>query len=176
MVKLYLMVGLVGSGKSKWAKQKVKKTHQTVIINRDKIRDMIHGGTYRYTREIEDTVKQVANMMLTMYLDLGYNVILDETSLTIKQRNIGIMLARTHNADVEIVWCVEDNHNLEYRMITPRGTGREEWRKIINKQKKLFQIPALDECDILTKISITRENGGLSFTVAERLFQKDPAQ
>jgi len=159
------MVGLVGSGKSKWAEQKVRKTHRTVIINRDKIRDMIHGGTYRYTREIEETVKQVANMMLTIYLELGYNVILDETSLTIRQRSIGIKLARKHNADVEIVWCVEDNHNLEYRMITPRGTGKEEWREIINKHKKLFQMPTLDECDTLTKVAIARENGILSFTV-----------
>ncbi len=52
MPKLYLLVGLVGSGKSKWAEQIVKTTHQTVIINRDKIRDMIHGGDYRYTRKI----------------------------------------------------------------------------------------------------------------------------
>jgi predicted kinase len=163
MSKLFLMVGLVGSGKSTWSERKVGRSNNTVIINRDKIRDMIHGGNYRYTKEIEDTVKKASNWMLSMYLRSGYDVILDETSLTYRQRNSVTNIAKKHNAEVEIVWCDETKNNLEYRMRNPRGIEKSEWQKAIARQRKLYELPSIDECDKLTRVSIIKENDELSF-------------
>ena len=53
MLNLYILIGNIGSGKSTWAREKVKSTPRTIIVNRDALRTMVGGGEYIFDKEME---------------------------------------------------------------------------------------------------------------------------
>lgn len=79
-VTIYLPKGLPASGKSTWAKEFVKENYRTVIISRDSIREMLHGG-YKYVPHLENLITDVLYETATYLLLIEYSIILDATNL-----------------------------------------------------------------------------------------------
>lgn len=75
---LTLTKGLPGSGKSTWAKGQVTAGN-AVRVNRDDLRNMLHGGKYSKKNEQQVTVTQFA--AIDFILKSGQNVIVDDTNL-----------------------------------------------------------------------------------------------
>ena len=85
MQKLTVLIGLPGSGKSTWALEELKRDVNTVRVNRDSLRLMLHGSRkWSGTRE-KSTIAAETSIVLTA-LTNGLNVIVDDTNLT--QSNI----------------------------------------------------------------------------------------
>lgn len=103
MKKLYVLKGLPASGKSTWAKEKAKEEPNTVIVNRDKIREMLKGEykNFPFGTSMEDLVTEIEHFTFQEALSKGYNVIMDATNF---RWNLGkTYIKLTYNAELEIV-------------------------------------------------------------------------
>lgn len=77
-MKLMILSGLPGSGKSTWAKIFVSENKDWVRVNRDDIRNM--RGLYWIPKQ-EDMITDMENQCCIIAFQHGYNVILDATNL-----------------------------------------------------------------------------------------------
>lgn len=106
MAKLIIMRGLPASGKSTRAKEMVAQYKNTVRINKDLLRTMLHFDTYsgineRITQEVE---KSIARELLRD----GKTIIVDDTNLNPKTRESWKQLAKEEKLDEEEEFIVED--------------------------------------------------------------------
>jgi predicted kinase len=79
-----ITMGLPGSGKSTWAKEKCAKDPSFVRVNNDDIREELFGREFNWTPKLEKQVKQVRTDRIKMALKDGKNVIVDNTHLNHK--------------------------------------------------------------------------------------------
>ncbi len=78
MSKLLLPIGMIGSGKSTWARQYIKEHPTTKIVGGDEIRYMLHGGEYVHDEALEPTILDTLFAVTRALLSHNYDVILDE--------------------------------------------------------------------------------------------------
>lgn len=76
-MKLLMLKGLPGSGKSTWAKQFVQENKDYVRINKDTLREMM--GNYKHGRDEAFILKWRDNLIMSA-LRSGRNVIVDDTN------------------------------------------------------------------------------------------------
>lgn len=147
---IFLLVGLLGSGKSTWARKKVQEEPNTIIINRDSLRTMFFGR-YGYTPEVEGLVRTSAVAIMGAAFRFGFDVVIDETNLTRGKRaewfrkifetyhseyGTGI----EENVDFEVVHFLESENNLAYRAVDDlRGLTLEEWGEVLERMKGEFE-------------------------------------
>jgi len=145
MQKIYILTGLIGSGKSTWAKRKVQENDNVIIINRDSIRTMIKDK-YVYHIRYEKCIKVMAEQMVSVAIAYGFDVIIDETNLTKEKRAFWIEASDYFiNVQLVLVYCTESENNLEYRMREPRNQSEEVWASVLEGMKKSFEEPELSE-------------------------------
>lgn len=82
MVKLTVLVGIQGSGKSTWAKYWRECQDNTVVISTDEIRKELFG---EINGEVNNTINEAIKRIKTN-LENGINVIYDATNLNSKKR------------------------------------------------------------------------------------------
>lgn len=101
-MKLIIMQGIPGSGKSYKARQLLKKDneHRTVIVNRDDIRSML--GDY-WIPSREGLVTIIEDNMIKSSLTKGYSVIVDATNLNPKTLTKLVKVAQTKKVDIEYI-------------------------------------------------------------------------
>jgi len=147
--KIYVLIGLPGSGKSTWAKRKVGKEKNTVIVNKDSLRLMINGGKYVYDECFENMIKDFATTTMRIALGHGFDVIVDETNLTRDKRKIWNYI------DMETigVWFTESKRNLEYRLKDTRGYAPAQWMLVIENMRDVFEKPTKDEFNKLIRVN-----------------------
>jgi predicted kinase len=79
MAKMTIMVGLPASGKSTRAKEIVEQTGNTVRLNKDLLRTMLHFD--KFSGHNEGITKDVSRILAKQLLAQGVNVIIDDTNL-----------------------------------------------------------------------------------------------
>lgn len=116
-----IMRGLPASGKSMIAEEIAKSAGNTVRINKDLLRTMLHFD--KFTGKNESHTRDAARKLADWFLTNNVNVIIDDTNL-----NPGVMqswkdLAKIHNAKVEVVdvdtpigICVMRDNNREKKV------------------------------------------------------------
>jgi predicted kinase len=155
---VYILVGLIGSGKSTWAREKAKEDN-TIIINKDVIRQMFKGE-YFFHKDYEHLVDQMSKACFLKALQKGYNVIIDETNITKKKRAAYVEAVKEHYymidepVEFEIVWFPEKRNNIENRMKEPRGYTQEQWEAVLRGMKSAFEEPELEELSIGGRLRI----------------------
>lgn len=137
--KLFIMVGLSGSGKSTVAKELAVK-HNAIIVSSDNIREEICGQVFDQSKNKE--VFKIFHKRIRKYLFEGKNVIADATNITMKSRRAIIENVKRVDAEKicyiiskEYGVCLEDNEKREYPVP----------KEVLKKQLKRFQIPFLEE-------------------------------
>jgi len=106
MAKMIIMQGLPGSGKSTRAEEIMRETGNTVRVNKDLLRTMLHFD--KFTGRNEGVTKDTARLIAKNLLTAGFNVIIDDTNL-----NPGVLqgwkdLATEVGAKVEIEKVITD--------------------------------------------------------------------
>lgn len=81
-MKLLILSGLPGSGKSTWAKQFVFENKDWVRVNRDDLRNM--RGTYWIPKQ-EDMITEMEDQCVLSAFRNGFNVVLDSTNLNVER-------------------------------------------------------------------------------------------
>jgi predicted kinase len=132
-LKLLILSGIPGSGKSTWARKFIKtNSKEWIVVNRDSIRNML--GVY-WIPNREGLVTIIEKNMITSALSEGYNVIIDATNLnpkTIAKWNE--LVAKFDNVEIET-----KKFNISLRKAIfrdwKRGLlgGRKVGRKVIKK-------------------------------------------
>lgn len=95
-----MMKGLPGSGKSTKAKEIIEASGNTVRVNRDLIRKMLHFG--KWSGWNEDTVVETEQAIARQLLHDEQNVIVDDCNLNPKNEQMWKELARLEEAKFEI--------------------------------------------------------------------------
>jgi len=83
MGKVIILKGIPASGKSTWAKEQVLKHDNLIIVNRDKIREMLKGvyKNFPFGSDMENLVTSIEDKSIYKALEMGYDVIIDATNL-----------------------------------------------------------------------------------------------
>lgn len=108
MSKLIMMSGLPASGKSTFAKDIAKKDGNTIRVNRDLLREMLHFDVYSSKNEVD--VVDVETLITKHFLDKGVNVIVDDCNLNPKNLEMWKRVAK------------ENNHKFEKKFIDTHWT------------------------------------------------------
>lgn len=112
MATLTITKGLPASGKTTWARtQKAKR------VNKDDLRAMIDNGDWSEHNEI--MILQARNSLVNLFLESGYDVIVDDTNLAPKHEDTLRTIASEHDAEFEIkdftgvslATCIERDKN-----------------------------------------------------------------
>lgn len=97
MSKLYVLSGCPANGKSTWAKKFTKGKKDWIIVSKDALR--YARGEY-WIPEQENFIREQAAVSVRIALEMGYNVIVDETNLTIPKKLLWYNIAKEYNAEV----------------------------------------------------------------------------
>ncbi len=84
MKKVFFTKGLPGSGKSTWAKEYIKQNPETVRVNKDDLRAMLHNG--KFTGGNEKQVLRIRDCIIMDAIEHNRNVIVDDTNLKLKHQ------------------------------------------------------------------------------------------
>lgn len=115
-MKLIMTKGLPGSGKTTWAKWYQKRYPNTVRVNKDDLRAMLHDSVHSHGRE--DLVLKIRDEIVNMAFVGGHDVIVDDTNLSPKHEARLKQLAETINGaeftiqsftDVPVKTCIEND-------------------------------------------------------------------
>lgn len=103
MITLYVLRGIPASGKSTWAKKQAEECYNTIIVNRDKIREMLKGEykNFPFNSIMEKLITKIEQFSADLALSRGYNVIIDATNLN--SIIIWEKLAKRYEAELEII-------------------------------------------------------------------------
>lgn len=149
--KLIVLVGISGSGKSTLAHQEwLKDPLNTVVVNRDKIRELLFGFTEETVSEyyglpnlgaLEKQVTLFEDTLIHDGLNLGKTVIADATHLEMKY----LEKYRMWNVPTEFwVLDVPIDKAIERDSMRARKVGEEIIRRQFDKLKNLKTIPNLE--------------------------------
>lgn len=136
---LTVLVGLPGSGKSTYAKQKIEDNPTTVWLSSDSIREKLYGDAS--CQKDPAKVFEIMQEEALNALDSGFDVIYDATSITRKSRAAIMDKVPKHvRKECVIVWapievCIERDEARD------RTVGPE----VIDKMLRRFEAPFYDE-------------------------------
>lgn len=100
---LVVMVGISGSGKSTFSdglktSLKLENGMETELVETDDIREKLTGDSSDQTQNSK--VFQIARFKVSGYLSQKKNVIIDATSLTVRDRKDWINIGKENNAEI----------------------------------------------------------------------------
>lgn len=101
MIKVEMLVGIPGSGKSTYAKQVVAKDpNNWVRVNNDDLRAMMNGSVW--SADYEKMVTDARNYLIRDALKRGKNVIIDNLNLNRRHFDDVCKIAKSVNADIQV--------------------------------------------------------------------------
>lgn len=132
-MKIKILRGLPGSGKTTWAKEFCSKNKDWIRVNRDDLRNM--RGEYWIPKQ-EDVITDMENACIWAALSRGYNVILDSTNLNLDRNKDRVSKLKekfpqleyeTKFFDVPIEQCIKND------LKRPNSVGDKVIKEMYNK-------------------------------------------
>lgn len=105
MNKITLLRGLPGSGKSSFAKKLVEESDNVLRVSKDSIRQMLYfyaKDKRNLRRDLERKVVQVEDMLIKYLLDGGFDIIVDDTNLSLRHERRIRGIAKPTGQPVEV--------------------------------------------------------------------------
>lgn len=135
---LYVLHGMMGSGKSSWARKLVIRHPRARIVSADSFRKMIHGQ-YEYHAEMDDVITRCMSDSIGNLLKSGFDVIVDCGNLTKERREPWLLIAESIKArKVGIILpCLHPSWHISRRVQTPHW--EVNWDKIYEDEKAALQ-------------------------------------
>ena len=147
MIKVEMLVGIPGSGKSTYAKQIVAKDPSNwVRVNNDDLRAMMNGSVW--SADYEKMVTDARNYLIRDALKRGKNVIIDNLNLNRRHFDDVCKIAKSVNADIqvfekafyiELEEALERNAKREGAARVPDDVIKKWWKESGKQQFKFFK-------------------------------------
>src|SRR5579864_3379991 len=101
MIKVEMLVGIPGSGKSTYAKQVIAKDPANwARVNNDDLRAMLNGSVW--SADYEKMITDARNYLIRDALKRGKNVIIDNLNLNRRHFDDVCKIAKSINADIQV--------------------------------------------------------------------------
>lgn len=164
MIKVEMLVGIPGSGKSTYAKQIVAKDPSNwVRVNNDDLRAMMNGSVW--SADYEKMITDARNYLIRDALKRGKNVIIDNLNINRRHFDDVCKIAKSINRDIQVFEkmfyiefedAVERNAKREGAARVPDEVMKKWWKESGGKQFRFSK----------GRVEIfTQSNGNLSQTV-----------
>jgi predicted kinase len=147
MIKVEMLVGIPGSGKSTYAKQVISKDPSNwVRINNDDLRAMMNGSVW--SQDYEKMITDARNYLIRDALKRGKNVIIDNLNLNRRHFDDVCKIAKSINADIQVFEkafyieldeAMERNSKREGAARVPDDVVKKWWKDSGGKQFKFFK-------------------------------------
>lgn len=128
--KLFIMVGISGSGKSSYAE---KKFPRVVNYNADTYRFHMYGSAEDQTHNYEVFRRLNSNML--RHLDLGYDAVYDNTNLDVNR--LKELLSQVDYSKVDVVGFIF-NCDVETAVLRQEFRDRKVPREVIERQYEKY--------------------------------------
>ena len=159
--KVYITVGLPGSGKSTWAEYKAKEDSNVKIVSKDKLREMV-AGFYRFDKVHEDVINDLSFECLRILLEHGFGVIVDECHITKKDRLAVCSFLKKNFRSVGVIFVyfpMDPRKALLQRLREPKGQASYVWQFVINHMALAFELPVKGENKFVTDVLVVSGSG-----------------
>lgn len=160
MTTVYMTIGLLGSGKSTWAKMFVKKHANTKIVSPDAFRAMLNGE-YKYLPELDYVIShacyETADLLLTGKESpqrKSYDVIIDCGNQSHIRRCDWDSLPCDRRIAVVMPQKSDDWH-VNNRLKKPHW-DEVDWYEIVKAERAAYEPPTEDEFDEIWHIEENR--------------------
>lgn len=141
---VYLLVGLMGSGKSGWARRFAQRNPKVKIVSGDAFRTMLHGQ-YKYDEAMDDAITKMMAVAISELLTDGHDVVVDVGNGTHERRSPWLTVAKSHGArKVAVVFPQKDRDWHVRRRLMNRHGGTDPGA-IYDAEIKAFE--PIDEGD-----------------------------
>jgi predicted kinase len=153
-MKVYVMIGLIGSGKSSWARMTAGSNFNTVRVSSDDIRNMIKQN-YVFDFQLEPLIADMQMALVKEALLAGKTVVIDDCNLT-KDGRLQLCekiyaIPKLEPIEIVYVW-VECNRDLALsrRLKNLRGQPEVVWKWVMEKHEAMFDLPNKKENKYVT--------------------------
>jgi predicted kinase len=145
-IRVTILVGNIGTGKSTVAKQIADK-YNCVVVNMDSLQQSLSGGEYtkydKYKRSIYDRVER---QVISSSIETGYDIIIDRTNVTAKERKRYLTIVAEYEPKIVCYnFGSGDDYSLARRLKDARGATEERWRDVHAIMKRKFEVPIYEE-------------------------------
>lgn len=157
--RLYVMVGVPGSGKSTWAKKHLLDPNTTKYISRDEIRFSLLGPEDEYFSKEREVWKVFMDKVQTAINDEGMNVIIDASHINKwSRRKLTNALDDALTRSWEIYYVVMDTSYAECCRRNDNRTGRANVpHDAIKEMDDKMTYPKMSEHPHIKGVWIVRE-------------------
>lgn len=145
MNKVFMMIGVSGSGKSTVArKANVESNGQTKIISSDDIREELYGDAS--IQKNPNVVFDIAYNRVTKAIKEGFDVVFDATNLTKKNRKFFFNALKKAGVrdKVCVIACVV-KEPIEVCIARQQRRTRKVPKEVIERQMKQMEMPEREE-------------------------------
>lgn len=181
-MKLLILKGIQGSGKSTWAKKFVTKNKNWVRINRDDLRNM--RGEYWVPKQ-EDLITSWEDGLIEQSLNSGYNVILDSMNLNQDRNNQRVNTLLTQFPELEVnykIFNISLEEAIKRDLMRPNSMGHEiitqTYNKYFGKEKNKYvedsSLPSAIIVDIDGTLSTMVNRGPYEWLKVDQDFPIEP--
>lgn len=142
--KVYVMVGISGSGKSTYIEKFKEQNPDVIVLSSDKLRGII--GKSEEDQSVTQIVFQTIKYNLGVGLRNNKDVMIDATSLNPKERRDYITIAKKHDAKVIAFVLERDKETIMNNQKKRKSEGgREVPEFVIDKMINKYVRPTKDE-------------------------------
>jgi len=148
MVKIYVLVGMIASGKSTYCKKAAEKG--ILSVNDDAIVNLVHADNYTlYDQKLKILYKSIENHIISTVIAMGRSIIIDRgLNVSKKGRKRWLSIAESYDIPCEaIVFPNEgpEQHAKRRFESDSRNHGIDYWRKVALHHDSIFVKPTLEE-------------------------------
>ena len=145
MSKVYVLVGVPGSGKSTWIKNQIWALGMPVISTDNLVEDYARQQGKTYSEVFEEYMPTAVNLMaeqVVFYRDNGVDMIWDQTSTTVKSRSRKFSMLPDYE-HIAVVFDTPEWKELKRRLDSREG--KHIPRKIVKSMIHNFEMPTEEE-------------------------------
>jgi hypothetical protein len=145
MPKLYVLVGVPGSGKSTWIKDQIWALGLTIVSTDAFVEDYARAQGKTYSEVFTDYMPTAVNLMAEQVVfsrEHGHDIIWDQTSTTIASRARKFNMLPNYYA-IAVVFRTPPRDELDVRLLG--RPGKHIPKTVIDKMINDWDEPELDE-------------------------------